>query len=772
MTDNRSFYNICYGLLCGRTRFGELHVQARSGELHMHVRSEELCVWVHYMVLCSQERLGELRQRSALRTGHEGALFEPMLAGTLFKIACILMLFVTVRVGDRDPDHRILRSYDPDFVKRSSIQSYHSIRSNLETISSRISILSTLLMSLARGALGGVVHEGARGIRRRFFRCHTRNAQDPYSSSNYRPHPDIVVIAAIDPVIHIAMSIIVFWTPLRMYCLALRIDIMFADFIRCEHASEVSDIVACSKLLFDCFIPVLSIALLANSVYPGEVISSFCGYNAEEILIRILMIRHSECGNIFHGALRLVCMFHKPYSAKIVSCLPVFVDQVVIEAADMKLVPEFSHLSFNARAKCFIQRSGVVDLVKWLKHNSLTYPQIGKLICLCSTNLEPVRRVAEWLKTIHVKGNYLGYVLVKATCILEHNLEILDGIVDYLEKMGVRNEWMGYVVSRCPKLLTLSMDDIESRVKFYMQMGMDEKDFGTMVYDYPKVLGFFSMEEMNSKVNYLKEFGLATEEVGRVLAYKPQLMGCSIEERWKPLVKYMYYLGLRRDGLKRILMAKPAVFCVDLEKTIAPKVRFLQDIGVRQEDIGSVLARFPSLLTYSLYKKIRPVVIYLLTKAGVTKENIAKVIAFDPQLVGCSILKKLDVSVKYFLSLGIRLHILGEMITDFPMLLRYNLDIIRPKYRYLRRIMIRPLQDLIEFPRFFSYSLEGRIIPRHEILVKNRVNFKLRYMLASSDEEFNRRVFDAVENRRRFESGEMNSDLSSADSHVVSVLAP
>ncbi|KAK8963840.1 hypothetical protein KSP40_PGU007924 [Platanthera guangdongensis] len=463
----------------------------------------------------------------------------------------------------------------------------------------------------------------------------------------------------------------------------------------------------------------------------------------------------------------------KPYSAKIVSCLPVFVDQVVIEAADMKVVPEFSHLSFNARAKCFIQRSGVVDLVKWLKHNSLTYPQIGKLICLCSANLEPVRRVAEWLKTIHVKGNYLGYVLVKASCILEHNLEILDGIVDYLEKMGVRKEWMGYVVSRCPKLLTLSMDDIESRVKFYMQMGMDEKDFGTMVYDYPKVLGFFSMEDMNSKVNYLKEFGLATEEVGRVLAYKPQLMGCSIEERWKPLVKYMYYLGLRRDGLKRILMAKPAVFCVDLEKNIAPKVRFLQDIGVRQEDIGSVLARFPSLLTYSLYKKIRPVVIYLLTKAGVTKENIAKVIAFDPQLVGCSIIKKLDVSVKYFLSLGIRLHIIGEMITDFPMLLRYNLDIIRPKYRYLRRIMIRPLQDLIEFPRFFSYSLEGRIIPRHEILVKNRVNFKLRYMLTSSDEEFNRRVFDAVENRRRFESGEMNSDLSAADSHdVVSILAP
>lgn len=33
------------------------------------------------------------------------------------------------------------------------------------------------------------------------------------------------------------------------------------------------------------------------------------------------------------------------------------------------------------------------------------------------------------------------------------------------------------------------------------------------------------------------------------------------------------------------------------------------------------------------------------------------------------------------------------------------------------------------------------------------MNFKLRYMLASTDEEFDVRVKEAVERRRRFESG-------------------
>lgn len=96
--------------------------------------------------------------------------------------------------------------------------------------------------------------------------------------------------------------------------------------------------------------------------------------------------------------------------------------------------------------------------------------------------------------------------------------------------------------------------------------------------------------------------------------------------------------------------------------------------------------------------------IFLLTKAGVTQRDIGKVIALGPELLGCSIVNKLDHNVKYFLSLGIRLTVLGEMISDFPMLLRYNVDVLRPKYRYLRRMMIRPLEDLIEFPRYIALS--------------------------------------------------------------------
>ncbi|XP_010254837.1 PREDICTED: transcription termination factor MTERF2, chloroplastic [Nelumbo nucifera] len=481
----------------------------------------------------------------------------------------------------------------------------------------------------------------------------------------------------------------------------------------------------------------------------------------DKMLIQAIEIRRKVTAEIFKEAMR-GGRFSITYSTNLVSSLPDFIDYIMIEAASMKRLPDFSHSTFNARAKTVISNSNVIPLIRWLKHNSLTYPQIGKLICKCCRNLESIRQLVDWLKSIYVKGELIGATLVKAgPTVLERNTEELDKIVGYLESNGVRREWMGFVVSRCPQLLSYTFEEIKSRVSFYLDMGMNQKDFGTMVFDYPKALGFLTLDEMNVKVNYLKEFGLSTEEVGRLLAFKPQLMGCSIEERWKPFVKYMYYLGVRRDGMRRILTIKPMVFCVDLETTIAPKVRFLQDIGIREDAIGSMLVKFPPLLTYSLYKKIRPVVIFLMTKAGVSQKDIGKVIALGPELLGCSITHKLEVNVKYFLSLGIPLLLLGEMIADFPMLLRYNLDVLRPKYRYLRRIMVRPLQDLIEFPRFFSYSLDGRIIPRHKIMVENRINFKLRYMLASTDEEFKQRVDAAVERRRRFESNVPGSPSNS-----------
>jgi mTERF len=136
-----------------------------------------------------------------------------------------------------------------------------------------------------------------------------------------------------------------------------------------------------------------------------------------------------------------------------------------------------------------------------MKHNSMTYIQIGKIICACNKDLSHIRRMAEWLKSVNVKGQFLGPTMARAgPTLLNLKFEQLEDNLDFLERYGVRNEWIGYVVTKCPQLLVMSIEELDTRICFYKEMGLNERDFGTMVFDYPRALGYFSLEEMKSKV--------------------------------------------------------------------------------------------------------------------------------------------------------------------------------------------------------------------------------------------------------------------------------
>lgn len=82
-----------------------------------------------------------------------------------------------------------------------------------------------------------------------------------------------------------------------------------------------------------------------------------------QALRQALEIKRGVAAEILKAALRRNRISIN-YSNNLVSKLPQFVDLVLIEAAAMKGVPEFSHLTFNARAKSYIQSSGIVALVK------------------------------------------------------------------------------------------------------------------------------------------------------------------------------------------------------------------------------------------------------------------------------------------------------------------------------------------------------------------------------------------------------------------------
>ena len=81
------------------------------------------------------------------------------------------------------------------------------------------------------------------------------------------------------------------------------------------------------------------------------------------MIIRAIEIRRKVTLEIFDEAMRRG-KFGITYSTNLASRLGEFIDYVMIQAAAMKKLPEFSQSSFNDRAKVFIDSSNVVPIIR------------------------------------------------------------------------------------------------------------------------------------------------------------------------------------------------------------------------------------------------------------------------------------------------------------------------------------------------------------------------------------------------------------------------
>lgn len=77
------------------------------------------------------------------------------------------------------------------------------------------------------------------------------------------------------------------------------------------------------------------------------------------------------------------------------------------------------------------------------------------------------------------------------------------------------------------------------------------------------------------------------------------------------------------------------------------------------------------------------------------------------------------------------------MVRKFSPLLGYSInDVFKPKLEFLVNTMGKPLTEIVEYPRYFSYSLEGKIKPRYWVLKGKRTPYSLKDMLGKNNEEF------------------------------------
>eukprot|EP00250_Pteridium_aquilinum_P014773 c22191_g1_i1 orf=470-808(+) len=84
----------------------------------------------------------------------------------------------------------------------------------------------------------------------------------------------------------------------------------------------------------------------------------------------------------------------------------------------------------------------------------------------------------------------------------------------------------------------------------------------------------------------------------------------------------------------------------------------------------------------------------------------------------------------------------ADMVRRLPSLLGFSVvTVLQPKYNYLVEIMQRSPKELVRFPQFLSYSLERRIIPRHQVLGEACHSHSLSSLYGCSDAVFEKKMY-------------------------------
>lgn len=342
-------------------------------------------------------------------------------------------------------------------------------------------------------------------------------------------------------------------------------------------------------------------------------------------------------------------------------------------------------------------------------------------------------------------------------------------VLGYLEKIGIPRSKMGEFVKNYPQVLHASVVvELVPVIKFLRGLDVDKQDIGYVLQKYPELLGFKLEGTMSTSVAYLVSIGVNPRDIGPMVTQYPYLLGMRVGTVIKPLVDYLVSLGLPKKILARILEKRTYILGYDLEETVKQNVECLLSFGIRREALPSVIAQYPQIIGLPLKAKLSLQQYFFNLKIKIDPEGFARVIENMPQIVSLHqhVIMK---TVEFLLGRGIPSEDVAKMVVKCPQLVALRIELMKNSYYFFKTEMGRPLKELVEFPEYFTYSLESRIKPRYQRLKSRGIRCSLNWFLNCSDQRFEERLMgDYIETESIGPAFCMGGKLELPGSEIVS----
>ncbi|KAL8248526.1 hypothetical protein R6Q59_005394 [Mikania micrantha] len=240
------------------------------------------------------------------------------------------------------------------------------------------------------------------------------------------------------------------------------------------------------------------------------------------------------------------------------------------------------------------------------------------------------------------------------------------------------------------------------------------------------------------KILYLKALKVNPT---KALQKNPNFRSTSLKSL-KSVENCLSSMGIDRSEFGRIFDMYPQLLTCDPHTDLYPVFDFLlTDVGLQFFDIRKSIIRCPRLLICSVEDQLKPT-LWFLRKLGFVGAN--KITPQTTMLLVSNVTGTLMPKLSYLMGLGLEYDEVVNMVLRSPGLLTFSIENnFKPKVEYFLNEMKGDLGDLKRFPQYFSYSLEAKIKPRHQLMVDQGVHVPLWEMLKVSDGEFTARLIEA-----------------------------
>lgn len=305
----------------------------------------------------------------------------------------------------------------------------------------------------------------------------------------------------------------------------------------------------------------------------------------------------------------------------------------------------------------------------------------------------------------------------------------------FLEDIGVPKGCIRNIFLLFPPIMSYDIDkDIKPRLQSYEKVGANDHDLGKMLVKYPWILSTRILENFQKFIDFF-----AGEKVPKICSSNavknwPLVLGCSVN-KLKLMVHHFNEMGISDKKLGQIFATSPQLL-LRKPQEITQVLSFFKDVGLDDDAIARTLGRCPEIFAASIDKTLKKKLEFL-SSVGISKTYLPRVIRKYPELFVCDVDRALLPRMRYLKKIGLSRKDIRSMVSRFSPLLGYNVEeVLQPKLEFLVNTMGFPLSEVVEYPRYFSYSLEKRIKPRYWVLKSRNIEFNLKDMLGKNDDEF------------------------------------